>query len=193
MTTYRPSRTRPPRRERIRRRRVTVRVVRQDEAAELLAQVFAGMSPASRRARYLADLDELSPRAVAALSDLDPSRHVAVVAEVRRRGLVVPVGLGRFVRDRPTDAEIAYEVVDAWQGRGIGRLLVRRLAELARDAGVQRLHATIHRDNLASITLLRTELPAMRVRRDGQLVQVTADVGTRLTATDLLLDLGVPA
>jgi RimJ/RimL family protein N-acetyltransferase len=172
------------------RRRLTIRPVRSGEVAGF-DRVFAGLSPASRRARYLADLTELSDPARVALSAVDGRRHVALVAEVSRRRETEPVGLARFVCVGPGDAEVAYEVVDAWQGRGIGRLLLRELAAHARLAGIERLHATIHRDNVASIGLLRTELPAVRVRRDGELLRVTASLTETLTTADLLADLGV--
>ena len=45
------------------------------------------------------------------------------------------VGIARFVRDADApEAEIAFEVVDDWQGRGVGRRLVAELARAARSS-----------------------------------------------------------
>jgi L-amino acid N-acyltransferase YncA len=50
---------------------------------------------------------------------------------------------------------VAFEVVDDWQGRGVGRLLVDRLAADARAAGIERLHGDVRDVNAASRALLR--------------------------------------
>ena len=47
-------------------------------------------------------------------------------------------------------AEIAFEVADAYQGRGVGSFLARELAADARAAGITTLVATVCGDNRAS-------------------------------------------
>ena len=54
-----------------------------------------------------------------------------------------------------TDAEIAVTVEDAWQHRGVGRKLARRLAAQALDHGFERFIATMLPENRAAIRLLR--------------------------------------
>ena len=66
----------------------------------------------------------------------------------------VPVGLCRFVRTAPDTAEIAFEVVDAEQGRGIGSALVDAVATVADASGITWLEATVAPDNGASIAVL---------------------------------------
>jgi GNAT superfamily N-acetyltransferase len=53
------------------------------------------------------------------------------------------VGVARYVRDheRPDSAEIAVAVLEAWQGRGIGKALIHRLADRARDEGITQFTA----------------------------------------------------
>lgn len=55
----------------------------------------------------------------------------------------------RFVRavDNPVQAEVAFIVGDAYQGRGIGTFLMGALAVAARDDGVQRFTARVLSDN----------------------------------------------
>lgn len=55
----------------------------------------------------------------------------------------------RFVRDanHPEEAEIAFIVGDAYQGRGIGTFLMRALSVAAHDDGVQRFTARVLSDN----------------------------------------------
>jgi RimJ/RimL family protein N-acetyltransferase len=55
----------------------------------------------------------------------------------------------RFIRDEgdPASAEVALTVADAYQGRGIGTLLLGALAVAARVDGVKRFHARVLADN----------------------------------------------
>ena len=62
--------------------------------------------------------------------------------------------MARLVRDGAS-AEIAFEVADAHQGRGIGSILARELASDARAAGITKLVATVCGDNAAVVPLLR--------------------------------------
>jgi CRP-like cAMP-binding protein len=61
----------------------------------------------------------------------------------------------RFVRDAddPASAEIALTVADAYQGRGIGTLLLGALAAAARVDGITRFHAMRLSDNVAVCAL----------------------------------------
>ena len=65
-----------------------------------------------------------------------------------------PIGIARLVREDDT-AEVAFAVADAWQSRGVGTLLVERLAADARAAGIRRFVADVAPDNLPSHALLR--------------------------------------
>jgi RimJ/RimL family protein N-acetyltransferase len=152
--------------------------------------IFGGMSAASRSARYLAPLDRLSSAMLRALTAVDGDRHVALLAEVRVGRRWDPIGVARYVVDGPGRAEVAYEVVDAWQGRGVGSRLVRELVQHARERGVERLHATVRADNEASLALLRRALPDLRVRRDGAVFEVEGWLIERpLQLDDLFADL----
>jgi RimJ/RimL family protein N-acetyltransferase len=159
-----------------------------DEAA--VTTVFEGMSPASRRARYLVALDELPPRFLTALRDVDGDDHAVMVAEVGRGRSRRPVGIGRRVVDGPGRAELAYEVVDAWHGQGVGTRLVGALVADARRRGIEELHATLLPDNAASLAILRRHLPTMRTELRAGLVEVRAALGGgALSEDDLLADL----
>ena len=56
---------------------------------------------------------------------------------------------------RAPEAEIAFEVVDDWQGRGIGKRLVTELRALALAHGILRFRALIAHGNLAAASLVR--------------------------------------
>jgi RimJ/RimL family protein N-acetyltransferase len=159
---------------------------------DVVETIFAGMSPASRRLRYLTCLEELSPRALTALRAVDGDRHVAVVAEIGRGRSRHPIGLARYVVDGPGRAELAYELVDGWQGRGVGTRLVGALVEEARVQGLEELHATVLPENDASLAVLRRHLPTLRVEPVAGLLEVSAVLaGGAIRTADVLADLQV--
>ena len=95
---------------------------------------------------------------------MDENRH-ALVGYVD--GDSAPAGLARIVRDGAS-AEIAFEVADAYQGRGIGSTLALELAADARAAGVTELRATVCGDNPRALSLLRKLGRGLRVTREGR-------------------------
>jgi RimJ/RimL family protein N-acetyltransferase len=166
-----------------RRHRVRIRPLQRSDSSAV-ATVFHGLSPASRRRRYLAPVETLTGAMLTALVDVAPNRHVAFVAETRDG---TPIGLSRYVVDTPGRAEIAYEVIDEWQGRGVGSRLLAALIASARENGVVTLHATLLADNDASLALLQRALPQLRIRRSNDVIAVTADlVPVDLTIDDVL-------
>ena len=116
----------------------------------VLENVFDGLSRRSRHQRFLVPMPRLPGSARRALADVDGHRHGAWVALVDG----VPAGICRYVRTAPDTAEIAFEVVDAHQARGIGSALVDAVATVADAAGIRWLEATVAPDNRASIAVL---------------------------------------
>ena len=57
-------------------------------------------------------------------------------------------GGGRYIVFDLGRAEMAFVVVDAWQGRGVGSILMRHLVKLASDAGLQELTADVLPENV---------------------------------------------
>jgi ribosomal protein S18 acetylase RimI-like enzyme len=74
--------------------------------------------------------------------------------------------MARLVRSG-SSAEIAFEVADEHQGRGIGSVLARELAADARAAGITELVATVCGDNEAVVSLLRRVAGSLRVTWQG--------------------------
>ncbi|MCE7958324.1 MAG: GNAT family N-acetyltransferase, partial [Acidobacteria bacterium ACB2] len=74
------------------------------------------------------------------LTEVDGVDHVAIgAAALDEIGRYRPVGIARFVRleERPDVAEPAVVVVDPWQGKGAGRILLERLVAAARQRGIR--------------------------------------------------------
>jgi GNAT superfamily N-acetyltransferase len=99
----------------------------------IIEEGFEELSTESRFTRFGQGLGHLSASELTYLSDVDQRSHVAW-------GLVVDgdgVGIGRYiVMPAAGCAEVALTVIDEWQGRGVGTLLMRVLAAVARADGV---------------------------------------------------------
>jgi ribosomal protein S18 acetylase RimI-like enzyme len=170
--------------------RIHVRPLRPGEG-EVLDTVLDGLSTTSRAQRYLTGGSVPSAAVRSHLLDVDAAAHVAFVAEVGRGRRRRPIGLARYVVDGPARAEIAYEVVDDWHGRGVGTRLVRALVAAAHAAGLVELHATVRADNGASLALLRRHLPTLRLTPHGGLLEASASLATGMDTADLFADLQV--
>ncbi len=129
---------------------ITIRPLRNGDTATVAA-LFERLGDRSREQRFCVGKPRLSDAELAALARVDVDRH-ALVGYVD--GDPEPAGLARIVRDG-TSAEIAFEVADVHQGRGIGSLLARELAADARAAGITELRATVCGDNPPAVSLLR--------------------------------------
>ena len=131
--------------------RLPVRPMRPEDA-DLEARFFQGLSERSRYQRFMQHLQSLPPGMLARFTQLDYDRELALVALDPQRQRFIAVG-----RYSPTDdgttAEFALTVADDWQGKGIGRALLERLCECARDAGYSALYGYILEANREMLDL----------------------------------------
>jgi acetyltransferase len=76
--------------------------------------------------------------------------ELALVAEVKGAGGAEIIGVGRMNRIPGTDdADVAILVTDAYQNRGLGAELLRRVIEVAKEEGVHAVSADMMPDNLS--------------------------------------------
>jgi GNAT superfamily N-acetyltransferase len=129
-------------------------------------EIFEGLSDRSKRLRFLGAKPRLLESDVRHFADVGCCGREAVVAVDPDTGAFV--GLARFVKDEGApEAEVAFEVVDAWQGNGIGRRLLAELAAKARRQGILRLRALVARENRAALALMRGVGEVLSERPDG--------------------------
>jgi RimJ/RimL family protein N-acetyltransferase len=119
-------------------------------------EVFEGLSDRSRRLRFHGSKPRLPEAEVEALADVGCCGREAVGATDLVTGEVV--GIARFVRDEddPHAAEVAFEVVDSCQGRGVGGRLLHELTSLAKRDGIERFTAFVLPGNEGALALLRS-------------------------------------
>jgi GNAT superfamily N-acetyltransferase len=122
---------------------------------ELMQDFVRGLSPESRRNRFFRTLHELSAALLHRFTSIDYHDHLALLASVLVDGEEVVIGEARYVVSEPGVAEFAVAVADAWQGQGIGRLLLARLECRAAAEGVTRLFGEVLPSNRAMHRLAR--------------------------------------
>ena len=73
----------------------------------------------------------------------------------------------------PERAEVAFLVIDDYQGKGLGTALMRHIAAIARDAGLTELCAEVLADNVPMLKVFERSGLAMSERYEGPVVHVT--------------------
>lgn len=144
-----------------------LRPIRGDDGPRLLA-LYDRLSPESLYFRFFAVPDRNAEKADY-LSKVDYDRRYALVAEAE--GAIVAVARWERFTDRPAHAEVAFTVADDFQGRGLGSLLFRRLATLARAREITVFEAEVLKNNERMLRLFA---------RTG-LTSTTRDQGSVLT------------
>ncbi|WP_203708664.1 bifunctional acetate--CoA ligase family protein/GNAT family N-acetyltransferase [Asanoa iriomotensis] len=119
---------------------VHVRQIQPDDAPEVVA-AHSRFSERTRYLRYFSPYPRIPERDLHRFVNVDHRDREAFVVEVGGR----IAAIGRYDRLGPEsgDAEVAFVVEDAYQGRGIGPLLMEYLAAAARDAGITRFVAEV--------------------------------------------------
>ena len=152
-------------------RPIDIRALRPDDRAEMLAAI-GRTSPQSIQRRFFAPKKGFSEQEMAFFLNIDFESHVALVAQIDDDGHAAIAGGGRYIVVRPGQAEIAFVVVDAYQGQGIGTILMRHLAILAHDAGLKELIAEVLPENTAMLKVFRKFGFRPSPKRDPQVVHL---------------------
>jgi GNAT superfamily N-acetyltransferase len=147
---------------------VTIRPLRSGDTAPVV-HVFERLGPESRRLRFGGGKKCLTERELEVLATVDGRRHVLIGYAGGE-----PIGVARLARDAddPTTAEVAFAVVDAWQGKGVGTVLMEALAGDARAAGIRHLRASILAENKASLALMKHVTTIEQTTYEGPQVEV---------------------
>jgi acetyl coenzyme A synthetase (ADP forming)-like protein len=131
---------------------VRVRPVRPDDG-EALRALLKRSGPRSIYQRFMRDKDDLTDAEIEYFTVLDYVTRMAFVAVAD--GVIAGVGRYDVLDDAPGTAEVAFLVEDAHQGRGIGTLLLERLADYARLHRIEAFQAFVLADNHAMLRVFR--------------------------------------
>lgn len=107
------------------------------------------MSEDSRHFRFMGGLSELSSQQLRYFTEIDYVNHFALGALALDRDPPLGIAVARYVRDpaKPHVAEPAISVIDAYQHRGLGSLLLDQLMTVALAHDITHFRATLLADN----------------------------------------------
>ncbi|HET8583279.1 MAG TPA: GNAT family N-acetyltransferase, partial [Jatrophihabitans sp.] len=156
---------------------VHLRPIRPSDADALVA-FHAGLSQRTRYLRYFSAYPRIPERDLHRFTHVDHHDRVAFVAVLA--GEIIAVG--RYERQAGTDeAEVAFVVADAHQGRGIGSVLLEHLAAAAREVGIRRFMAVVLAENANMIRVFKDA--GYETTRQVEYGEVTLEFDVAETAT----------
>jgi RimJ/RimL family protein N-acetyltransferase len=133
-------------------RPIHIRALKPDDEADMLVAMHRTHKESLRR-RFFAVRRELSRKEIDFFMHVDFVHHVALVATLDSDPHQI-IGGCRYIMSEPGSAEVAFVVVDAYQGQGIGTMLTRHLVGVAREAGLKELEADVLPENTAMLKVL---------------------------------------
>ena len=121
-----------------------------------LVEYFGQLSPDSHYRRFCGFRKAFTPEELQYMTNPNFLEHAAIVATVRDRGREeYIVGEGQYVASPDGRcAELALSVLDPYQRRGIGSLLLLHLVRLAEHWGIEKLQADVLASNRNALTFL---------------------------------------
>jgi GNAT superfamily N-acetyltransferase len=153
-------------------RPVEFRALKPDDRDGLSAAV-GRVSTQSLYRRFFAVRRSFTEKETAFFVDVDFVDHVALVAVVEEDGRPTIVAGGRYIVVQPGQAEVAFAVIDAYQGQGIGAALMRHLASIARAGGLHELTAEVLPENIPMLRVFEKSGLSPVTRREAGVVHVT--------------------
>ena len=137
--------------------RVTLRPIRPSDAAAERAFIL-NLSPRSRYQRFFGPMEEVSDAAIAAFTQVDFTRAMALVATTKTPNGEHQIGVARYHIEQGTrSGEFAIVVADAWHGKGVAKRLLKALMAAGREHHrLKWLFGDTQSDNVRMIGLARS-------------------------------------
>src|SRR5882672_3353 len=153
-------------------RRVEIRALRHEDRDGFVAAIGRASTESIRR-RFFSVRRYFSEQEIEFFSTVDFVNRVALTVVAEAGGRPVIVGGGRYVVIEPGRAEVAFALIDEYQGKGIGAALMRHLVALAREAGLKELVAEVLPENTAMLSVFRKSGLQPTTRQERGVVHVT--------------------
>jgi GNAT superfamily N-acetyltransferase len=162
-------------------RRLEIRALKQEDRSDFF-EAFDRMSAGSLYRRFFSVRPNFSSQEVAYFLNVDFVSQVALVAIVKEAGRPAIVGVGRYILMQPGRAEVAFVVIDQYQGQGIGKALMHHLVAIARESGLNELFAEVLPANIAMLRVFEKSGHSVRMQRDANALNVTIHLDNRRTS-----------
>ena len=136
-------------------RPVLIRPIRPEDE-KLHLELFHSLSRQTNYYRFFSYRRHLTHEQAARFTQIDYDREMAIIALIEENGRQRSIGVNRLTyQPRYDKYEFAIVVADAYQGLGVGRILMRRLLEIARDRRIRRIYGVVLAENQKMIEFCR--------------------------------------
>jgi acyl-CoA synthetase (NDP forming)/RimJ/RimL family protein N-acetyltransferase len=172
-----------------------LRPIRPDDAGAL-QRFQQSQSERSSYFRFFAPVRSLTERELRRLTHVDHDDRVALVA-VRpgaddagddgspREDII---GVARYDKVGDGEAEVAFNIADSMQGKGLGSVLLEHIAAVARERGVRRFVADVLPQNSSMLKVFRDAGYEVTQRLDDGVVSVTFDIDPTERSREVMAD-----
>jgi len=133
---------------------IIIRPIRPEDA-EIEQEFVRGLSAESKYFRFMNSVHELSLEMLVRFTQIDYHNEMALVAIFPSINGEEEIGVARYMTnpDKKT-CEFAIVVSDKWQGRGIARLLMQKLIDIARNRGLEVMEGQVLANNFRMLELM---------------------------------------
>lgn len=140
--------------------------------ADAVQEFHEAQSEESVYLRFFAPLKRIPARELERFTNVDHHDRVAFVVTIGDR----IIGIGRYDRTGEDTAEVAFNISDAHQGRGLGSVLLEHLAAAARERGMRKFTAEVLPQNSAMLGVFVQAGYEVARRFDDGVVDVRFDL-----------------
>jgi acetyl coenzyme A synthetase (ADP forming)-like protein len=153
----------------------TLRVAQRADR-EALQTFFQHLSPESRWRRFFTPAVPAAQLINSLCDSSNPHNALALLVTRAQEGCERIVATASYQAIGDATAEVAFAVDEAFQGKGLGTLLLERLAVLAARQGFDRFWATTQADNRAMVEVFRDSGFRLREIQQGSYVEIDLSV-----------------
>lgn len=139
----------------------------------LLKEMFYDLSRESIYQRFFATRKTMPHENLQVFCNIDYDRDMTLMASIRRGDVETIVGWAAYVHDPESNlADASFLVVDNWQGRGIGTVLMRRITEIAEARGIMGFTAAVLTGNARMLRVFEKCGYPMQSRIQGDVTEI---------------------
>jgi acetyltransferase len=133
---------------------IVIRPIRPEDA-EIEQTFIRNLTPETRYFRFMSSISELSLEMLVRFTQIDYHNEMALIAVWEGPEGEQEIGVTRYMTNvDKRSCEFAIVIADEWQGRGIARLLMRSLIEVARDRGLEVMEGRVLSNNFRMLDLM---------------------------------------
>ena len=153
--------------------RVTIRPVKPVDQRRI-QEHFYNLEKKDIISRFFHDKSSFVRDEMEDLSQIDYIKNLTIVAIVGESGFGRVVAVGEYLFDEEEEnAEIAFSVSSDFQGKGIGKILIKKLAGAARENGISGMHAYTSSQNKPMVNLFKKLPYKIQTSIDGDFLRLS--------------------